>query len=117
MNNLFRSIFRSIFNNNNDDDDDEIITPPPNRSSRQSFDDDEMERAIEESKREFEERKNAEKREKNMKEMEKIEALQFEEIKSVVSDYEQLSKILKKLPGVNPDDRIFNEFYRNDSYC
>ena len=44
-----------------------------------------------------------------------MEALQYSEIQSVVFDNAKLADILKKLPGVDPDDRIFNEFYFSDT--
>ena len=116
MDNIFR-YFRSFFNQNSNENNDEDAEPRHNIQPVQSFveDDDEMQRAIAESKREYEEMENAKKQKERQKQMEDMEALQYSEIQSVVFDNAKLADILKKLPGVDPDDRIFNEFYFSDT--
>lgn len=112
--NFIRNIYNRFFGQNSAEDEHSEEEVRPKRRHSQELYEAEIQRALEESKREQEERENAKKYHLDPEEAEQIEAIQYEEIHSVVYNQEELSKILKKLPGVNPDDEIFNEFYDNE---
>lgn len=107
LNHVFHAFGRLFYQSSNEN---------KNKNRNQNEDEDEqIRRAIEESIKDDDERKRMEMEKKDEEEdfqkQQDKEAEQYYEIQSVVFDKDKLTEILSKLPGVNPDDRIFDEFY------
>lgn len=109
---LTRGIGHVISQNTNNNQNTSSQNPDP------QFDDEDeaLQRAIEESKRDFVKPNSLQPslETKNSLKQNDIDAItekQFEEIWSLVYNKEQLTQVLENLPGVDPNNPIFSEFW------
>ena len=121
---FIQRIFSRLFSSNTaEEHSDERPQPNRQRNSNRNnsnpnfyYEEKELQRALEESRREQVERENAKKYQSDPREMERLADLQFQEIHDVIYDPKQLKQILRKLPNVDPNNKIFIEFYHDSKH-